>query len=573
MSLSDADGTHRPEDDVPRRRVPSPPMFQFTVQGGVNHDGSARPDIEVAVVSLARYTFADPVTAMNGPALLEPPAERSRILPPTLGSGEEATAGAITGYDDDGLIADFTEDRCNRQLAHIARRLLLPDSYVEACYDLHQFLATRAVLETESVQRNVFKCLKICARLSKLPGYSIQLMWQVIQQAHQLIDMFSAERARTINLWLTKLTNRIRLMAVTPASDGSAPPRLPIVPPPELLHTQTREKLLPLPSMSVAALNDGAFNRAVGVSGAAHYLANPLTSTTRLLTAGSNTPRPPPLSSPLQVISEVSETNYTSTESDSGEIEVRSVPLLEEESNLISAREAELAIIELQLRELENVPAHRMGPMVRAALNLLVEMRFRLQLGLPRQAIAAEDPGMISGSEQPATPSRTLGLLADGAGGLIGGSNGRGENDEIRIIDYVLDQISTSRRQQAQIRAAEGGSSGSSFGIPLFMMPQSHSGTYYSTDTSEYDDEGGRHQMARLPAPDLRPSGIRRRRRRRSESALESVSLSDAESASEDENETTEESESVTDNNTSAGDDSDQERRRRNHLRRRLFQI
>ncbi|KAJ2876823.1 hypothetical protein GGH93_000416 [Coemansia aciculifera] len=573
MSLSDAGGTHRPEDDVRRRRVPSPPMFQFTVQGGVNHDGSARPDIEVAVVSLARYTFADPVTAMNGPALLEPPAERSRILPPTLGSGEEATAGAIIGYDDDGLIADFTEDRCNRQLAHIARRLLLPDSYVEACYDLHQFLATRAVLETESMQRNVFKCLKICARLSKLPGYSIQLMWQVIQQAHQLIDMFSAERARTINLWLTKLTNRIRLMAVTPASDGSAPPRLPIVPPPELLHTQTREKLLPLPSMSVAALNDGAFNRAVGVSGAAHYLANPLTSTTRLLTAGSNTPRPPPLSSPLQMISEVSETNYTSTESDSGEIEVRSVPLLEEESNLISAREAELAIIELQLRELENVPAHRMGPMVRAALNLLVEMRFRLQLGLPRQAIAAEDLGMISGSEQPATPSRTLGLLADGAGGLIGGSNGRGENDEIRIIDYVLDQISTSRRQQAQIRAAEGGSSGSSFGIPLFMMPQSHSGTYYSTDTSEYGDEGGRHQMARLPAPDLRPSGIRRRRRRRSESALESVSLSDAESASEDENETTEESESVADNNTSAGDDSDQERRRRNHLRRRLFQI
>ncbi|KAJ2062480.1 hypothetical protein GGI17_002372 [Coemansia sp. S146] len=573
MSLSDAGGTHRPDDDVRRRRVPSPPMFQFTVQGGVNRDGSARPDIEVAVVSLARYTFADPVTAMNGPTLLEPPAERSRILSPTLGSGEEAAAGGITGYDDDGLIADFTEDRCNRQLAHIARRLLLPDSYVEACYDLHQFLATQAVLETESVQRNVFKCLKICARLSKLPGYSIQLMWQVIQQAHQLIDMFSAERARTINLWLTKLTNRIRLMAVTPASDGSAPPRLPIVPPPELLHTQTREKFLPLPSMSVAALNDGAFNRAVGVSGAAHYLANPLTSTTQLLTAGSNTPQPPPISSPLQMTSEASEAHYTSTESDSGDIEVRSVPLLEEESNLISAREAELAIIELQLRELENVPAHRMGPMVRAALNLLVEMRFRLQLGLPRQAIAAEDSGMISDSEQPATPSSTLGLLADGARGLIRGSGGRGENDEIRIIDYVLDQISTSRRQQAQIRAAEGGSSGSSFGIPLFMMPQSHSGTYYSTDTSEYSDNRPRHQMAQLPAPDLRPSGIRRRRRRRSESDSESVSLSDAESASEDENETTEESESVTDNNTSAGDDSDQERRRRNHLRRRLFQI
>ncbi|KAJ2117662.1 hypothetical protein IW146_000564 [Coemansia sp. RSA 922] len=573
MSLSDAGGVHRPDNEVRRPRVPSPPMFQFTVQGGVNHDGSARPDIEVAVVSLARYTFADPVTAMNGPALLEPPAERSRILPPTLGLGEEAARG-VTGYDDDGLIADFTEDRCNRQLAHIARRLLLPDSYVEACYDLHQFLATRAVLETESVQRNVFKCLKICARLSKLPGYSIQLMWQVVQQAHQLIDMFTAERARTISLWLTKLTNRIRLMAVTPASDGSAPPRLPIVPPPELLHAQTREKLLPLPSMSVAALNDGAFNRTVGVSGAAHYLANPLTSATRLLTAGAiSSPHPLPVPSPLQTISDVSDSHYTSTESDSGDVEVRLAPLPEEDSNLISTREAELAIIELQLRELENIPAHRMGPMVRAALNLLVEMRFRLQLGLPRQALAAENSGMSSSSEQPTTPSSTLGFLADGAGGLIRSSSGQGENDEIRIIDYVLDQISTSRRQQALIRATEGGSSGSSFGIPLFMMPQSHSGSYYSTDTSEYGDEGGRRQLARLPAPELRPSGIRRRRRHRSELDSESISVSDDESASEDETEMTEESESVTDNNTSAGDDSDQERRRRNHLRRRLFQI
>ncbi|KAJ2403400.1 hypothetical protein GGF41_007429 [Coemansia sp. RSA 2531] len=180
---------------------------------------------------------------------------------------------------------------------------------------------------------------------------------------------------------------------------------------------------------------------------------------------------------------------------------------------------------------------------------------------------------MSSSSEQPTTPSSTLGFLADGAGGLIRSSSGQGENDEIRIIDYVLDQISTSRRQQALIRAAEGGSSGSSFGIPLFMMPQSHSGSYYSTDTSEYGDEGGRRQLARLPAPDLRPSGIRRRRRHRSELDSESISVSDDESASEDETEMTEESESVTDNNTSAGDDSDQERRRRNHLRRRLFQI
>ncbi|KAJ2827613.1 hypothetical protein FBU31_003124, partial [Coemansia sp. 'formosensis'] len=283
-------------------------MFQFTIQGRANADGLTRPDIEVAVVSLARYTFADPVAAMNGPALLEPPAERSRILPPTL-DGEEATLGSVASYDDDGLIADFTEDRCNRQLAHIARRLLLPDSYVEACYDLHQFLATRAVLETESVQRNVFKCLKICARLSKLPGYSIQLMWQVIQQAHRLVDLFTAERALTINLWLTKLTNRIRLMAVTPASDGSAPPRLPTVPPPELLDSRMREKLLPLPSMSVAALNDDAFNRAAGVSGAAHYLASPLTSRFQLVTASTPTTQPEP--SPLPTIPEPSDTHYT----------------------------------------------------------------------------------------------------------------------------------------------------------------------------------------------------------------------------------------------------------------------
>ncbi|KAJ2333979.1 hypothetical protein GGH92_008454, partial [Coemansia sp. RSA 2673] len=54
MSLSGAGGVHHPDNEVRRPRVPSPPMFQFTVQGGVNHDGSARPDIEVAVVSLAR---------------------------------------------------------------------------------------------------------------------------------------------------------------------------------------------------------------------------------------------------------------------------------------------------------------------------------------------------------------------------------------------------------------------------------------------------------------------------------------------------------------------------------------
>ncbi|KAJ2336630.1 hypothetical protein GGI00_000727 [Coemansia sp. RSA 2681] len=540
MSLSSSgdDGMRDPAQQPP-------PMLQFTIQGGVRMDGSTRPDIEVAVVSLARYTFADPVAAMNGPTLLEPPAERSRILPPTLGSREAEYSSAAIGYDDDGLIADFTEDRCNSQLAQIARRLLLPDSYVEACFDLHQFLALRvAVLETESVQRNAFKCLKICARLSKLPGYSIQLMWQVIQQAQQLVDLFTAERAHTINLWLTKLTNRIRLMAVTPASDGSAPPRLPLVPPPELLHARTREKLLPLPSMSVAALNDGAFNRVAGVSGASHYLANPLAAASRLVSAGT-TASPPRASA------------------ERGDLEALSAPIAEEEPGAFSTREAELAIIEHQLRELEGVPAHRMGPMLRAALNLLVEMRFRLQLGLPRHALISEDSGAAdSGSELSATPNSSLSLSANVAGDLISGSGGG--NAEMRIIDYVLDQISTSRRMQAQARVAAGGSSGSSFGIPLFMIPpQSHSGDSYYTDTSDYSYDRPRSQVARLAAPGHpRESDVRRRRRSETGSGSGSESLSD------------EEDDSASGDLENIDDESDdQQRRRRNRLRRRILEI
>ncbi|KAJ2744509.1 hypothetical protein GGI20_002910 [Coemansia sp. BCRC 34301] len=454
---------------------------------------------------------------MNGPELLEPPVERSRMLPTALGTREAEYNGGIIGYDDEGLIADFTEDRCNRQLAQIARRLLLPDSYVEACFDLHQFLALHTTLvEAEAVQRNVFKCLKICARLSKLPGYSIQLMWQVIQQAHQLIDLFTAERACTINLWLTKLTNRIRLMAVTPASDGSAPPRLPIVPPPELLHAHTREKLLPLPAISVTALNDGAFNRVAGVSSASHYLANPLRSASQPESASA-------MALPLPA----------SAELDAGaDIEVPSAePAVEEVPDSVSTREAELAIIELQLRELEGIPAHRMGPMLRAALNLLVEMRFRLQLGLPRQAIAAD------------------GLEAAAA------SQGEQPNEEMRIVDHVLDQISTSRRLQAQARAAAGGSS--SFGLPLFMVspPLSHlSGDYSLTDVSDYSDSRSRRRVARLRAPPGNDA-----RRRRSESGSES--LDDQEG---------EEEEAST---AAGGESDDQQRRRRNRLRRRIFEI
>ncbi|KAJ2730698.1 hypothetical protein IW152_005061 [Coemansia sp. BCRC 34962] len=542
MSLSDNGSTHNPNSTCrPSAPSPPPPLFQFTVPSGVAADGTTRPDIEVSVVSLARYTFADPVAAMNGPALLEPPAELGRIQ--VLGSTN------ATGYDDDGMIAEFTEDRLNRKLTHIARRLLLPDSYVEACYELHQFLGKRCVLEVESVQRNVFKCLKICARLSKLPGYSVQVMWQVIQQAHGLVDVFTGERAHAIELWMTKLTNRLRLMAVSPASDGSAPPRLPVVPPPELLDSRLREKLLPLPSMCLAALSDNGFDRAAGVSSAAHYLANPLSAATPsagAMAAPLVLPPLPPLPPPP------SGSEFASTSGGS--------PDPSEEPDLISTREAELAIIEHQLRELENVPAHRMGPMVRAALNLLVEMRFRLQLGLPRQTAAA-DEGSAAMVSEPVAPSSAMGFLV---GGVIRGS---GNDDETRIIDHVLDQISTTRRQQAQAQAqarAAADGAGAGLGAPLFMM--SRLGSPYFTDASDYSDihppgvARQQQQRRRLAAPDSD------RRRRRSDDS-DSASANDEESASGDEESASGDEESVT------GDESGQERRRRSRLRRRLLQI
>ncbi|KAJ1844507.1 hypothetical protein LPJ70_002915, partial [Coemansia sp. RSA 2708] len=127
------------------------PMMQFRVPGR-----TAAQDVEVSVVSLARYTFADPVVAAEGPAPLEPPLETMRIghegaeRPTGVGQGGQPLmrrqgpdAVAYGEYDEEGLIAEFTEDRCNRRLARIARRLLLPDSYVEACYDLHEFMATQ----------------------------------------------------------------------------------------------------------------------------------------------------------------------------------------------------------------------------------------------------------------------------------------------------------------------------------------------------------------------------------------------------------------------------------------------
>ncbi|KAJ2829882.1 hypothetical protein IWW50_000597, partial [Coemansia erecta] len=111
------------------------PMMRFTVPG---HVGAQ--NVEVSVVSLARYTFADPELAAEGPEPLEPPLQTMRIghddggravsIRRTEGVARMrgADAAAFGTYDDEGLIAEFTEERSNRRLAQIARRLLLPDS-------------------------------------------------------------------------------------------------------------------------------------------------------------------------------------------------------------------------------------------------------------------------------------------------------------------------------------------------------------------------------------------------------------------------------------------------------------
>ncbi|PIA13617.1 hypothetical protein COEREDRAFT_83381, partial [Coemansia reversa NRRL 1564] len=266
--------------------VNHPQSMRFTVQGNVadGNGGIRRQDVEVSVMSLERYTFVDPVAAAAGPEPLDPPIQQTLMGVDSLQLRTTATGGQqlqthTSPYDifDIDKVGEFTEESSNRRLSKIARRLLLPNSYVEACYDLHEFMETvPGCLAIEAVQRNVFKCLKICARLSKLHGYSIQHMWQVIQKAHQRVTEFTPPRARTIEIWNAKLTNRIRMMAVSPASDGSAPQRLPSMPPPELLNAHAREKLLPLPEIKVAALNDRGFDRAAGASSASFYLANPV---------------------------------------------------------------------------------------------------------------------------------------------------------------------------------------------------------------------------------------------------------------------------------------------------------
>ncbi|KAJ2191882.1 hypothetical protein GGH18_003084, partial [Coemansia sp. RSA 530] len=494
------------------------PMMQFTVPGHVGPQ-----NVQLSVVALARYTFADPVAAANGPAPLEPPLQTLRIGHETSSRPmgvQSSHAVSLRGpqtmeygeYDDDRLIADFTEERSNRRLARIARRLLLPDSYVEACYDLHEFMATQetSYLAIESVQRNVFKCLKICARLSKLHGYSIQHMWQVIQQAHKRVHEFTPPRARTIELWNLKLSNRIRMMAVSPAADGSAPQRLPSVPPPELLNAHARDRLLPLPEMNVSALNDRGFNRSQGVSSASYYLANPVkqSQANRILPPiselvsglpGSQPGRPPTSGSDTQ--DDVQNAEYTVEEpaSDIFALTAQSTAVATTSDaaaaadSLASTREAELAIIEHQLRELERTPAHRMGPMMRAALNLLVEMRFRLQLGLPRSAQTAENaltaPLRIPGTQH----SQNSEAYGDGL-------------SEDRVIEYVLDQISTTRRNQRQLVPATGNTQ-SGFGAPLYMMP--HQGVFNSSEPPENASNAYRERAESRPIP---RSELRRRR-------------------------------------------------------------
>ncbi|KAJ1989928.1 hypothetical protein GGI25_004568 [Coemansia spiralis] len=390
----------------------SQPLIEFQLHSVGS--ASTQQSIDITVVSLARYTFADPARAANGPMLLEPSVD---------------TRSPRHSEPTDNDIAEFTEERCDRELAHIARRLLLPDSYIAACYELLTFMDLQPVF-TNEVQRNVFKCLKICARLSKLPGYNIHVMWQVVRQAHRRAAEFTEERAQTIGVWFAKLTNRIRLMTMTPAADGSAPPRLPERPPRELVDTRARERLLPLPELNIAALSDARFDKTTGSSSSSYYLANPI-SAQQAVEQGVVQP-------------------------------IERVPAVEvvRVDPVQSTREAELVVIEHQLRELERIPASQMGPMLRAALNLLVEMRFRLQLGLPRNPVASEPRAIEPPGVAPPTTNATDDFSRE--------AFGEDANDETRVIDYVLNQISTSRRRRQEHRRLV---TVDINGAPLYMLP------------------------------------------------------------------------------------------------------
>ncbi|KAJ2402785.1 hypothetical protein GGI23_000465 [Coemansia sp. RSA 2559] len=500
---------------------PPPPDGDGTSSAGPQH--LFMPNMEVEVVSLARYTFVDPAIASRGPAPLEPPIDRGRNYALHPMSTQIAVAPPNNQmYDEDGAIAEFTEERSNRQLSRIARRLLLPDLYAEACYELHAFMDAHPVM-MDSVQRNVFKCLKICARLSKLHGYSIHLMWQVIAQAHKRVGEFTEERARTIGLWFSKLTNRIRMMTVSPAADGSAPPRLPTRPPAQLLDARARGKLLPLPEINTSALKDSAFRRTTENSGSSYYLANPI----------GRKELPPPLP-PIQIeeIREeeneenpnygaegdtAGEGNAPVQEEGGGQVVLSELPpiLPTEESDaelLQSNREAELMAIEHQLRELERIPPRDMGPMLRAALNLLVEMRFRLQLGLPR-AISDDSSSdttssvSLRGNPLPPAP-RSYATETFSAEAY-----GEDANDEERVIDYVLNQISTSRREHQMSQHTSVMNSSATRGIyannwhnlgaPLYMR-RHHAGMFYPGMNNNNNAAASRSHPIEAPRSDLR---------------------------------------------------------------------
>ncbi|ORX70597.1 hypothetical protein DL89DRAFT_266790 [Linderina pennispora] len=493
--------------------------------------------LDVSIVSFAQYTFVSRERAINGPQPIEPPVETPRTentLEDTLTTNLVISGHAPLAQDE--RVREFTEDRDNRRLAVIAKRLLLPDSYIEACYDLHRFLALHPTLEIESVQRNLFKCLKVCARLSKLPGYSIQLMWQVIQQAHERADQFIPERAATIRTWYFKMTNRIRLMAVSPASDGSAPPRLPSVPPRALVEMHERDRLLPLPEMNMSALNDKQFDKTSGISSATQYLNSPSTYVPTLPLTSGDGDNQEPVDSLTDASQSTSEGNMAASDHTDGQ-----QPIARPQDSPTSTQETELAIIESQLRVLENYPSHRLGPMMRAALNLLVEMRFRLQLGLPRNATSSPSAGSSSQAlaDAPQTAATTILQMpsSPSAGGSVGSPSGSssqmstlvqnygvagaidgrpGSSDEERVIQHVLSQISYSRRRENEGRMMMMASALSRFSAARALLNRSHTiGSTNTIDEGEDDDSGS------VVTEQLQPEYAHGRRRRRSSSGSE----------------------------------------------------
>ncbi|KAJ2137342.1 hypothetical protein IW136_003548, partial [Coemansia sp. RSA 678] len=77
---------------------------------------------------------------------------------------------------------------------------------------------------------------------------------------------------------------------------------------------------------------------------------------------------------------------------------------------------------------------------------------------------------------------------------------------EDRVIEYVLDQISTTRRNQRQLVPANGNAQ-SGFGAPLYMMP--HQGVFNSSEPPVNASHAYRERAESRPIP---RSELRRRR-------------------------------------------------------------